>query len=204
MGARARKVDPRQITFDHLLLFAAELEHESASGRKTRRVTAHGETRSVYEWADVQGISPQTIYGRLERGYTSEAAIARFRPSRSSGTDADDIPPGEPCSLSWDLLEWAEDPWAWRVVAAHGAMDLATIGMYLGLSTQRVEELEKDVFAKMRLATELESVLGIQRAEQQMERLRGEPVEAFERAVRRARKLLQWEAEAASKQKRPT
>lgn len=202
MGARARKVDPRQITFDHLLLFAVESEHEAASGRKTRRVTAHGETRSVYEWADVQGISPQTIYGRLERGYTNEAAIARFRSSRSSGTAVEDIPPGEPCSLSWDLLDWDEDPWAWRVVAEHGPMDLATIGVYFGLSIQRSHELVSDIMAKVRLAAELESVLGIERAEPQMERLRGEPVEAFERAVRRARKMLQWEAEAAGRRVR--
>jgi hypothetical protein len=165
-------------------------------------ITAYGETKTVYSWAADQGICAQAIYRRLASGYSSEAAVSKFRPSRASGSASSEAQPGEPGSLSWDLLEWDEDPWAWRVVAEQGAMDLARIGQHFGLSIQRIEEIEKETFAKVRLAMRLEEILGIERASQWHSRLRGEPLEAFERAVKRAEKLVTWEADARAKQAR--
>lgn len=159
---------------------------------KARQITAFGETHSVYTWAEKQGMCAQAIYRRLESGYSNEAAVSKFRPSRKTGSAQSEAQPGEPGSLTWDTLAWEEDPWAQRVVAENGPMDLATIGVYFGLSIQRVEELEKVILAKVRHALELEDVLGPERAGEWHERLRGDHLEAYERAVKRAKKMVAW------------
>ena len=43
--------------------------------RCTKYITADGETLSVPEWAERLGIRIQSVYGRLERGWSEEDAV---------------------------------------------------------------------------------------------------------------------------------
>jgi hypothetical protein len=151
-------------------------------------VTARGETKTVYGWAHETGLCAQTIYKRLASGYAPESAVSPFRPSRKADAD---IPPGEPGSLSWDLLEWDEDPWAWRVVAMNGdGMLLGEVGEMFALSEQRIEEVEKVAWRKVKIGEELVELLGWPEAEPRLISLRGEALDLYERMLAGVRKLV--------------
>ena len=53
-------------------------------------ITAHGETKTAKEWADLAGITPHQVLTRLASGrYTSEEAIRKEpKPKPPSKTDA--------------------------------------------------------------------------------------------------------------------
>lgn len=48
---------------------------QSNNRRNNHRITAHGETLTITQWAARSGIHPCTIYRRLKRGLTEEDAI---------------------------------------------------------------------------------------------------------------------------------
>lgn len=175
---------------------AAPAAEEKGSRKAPLLITAFGETKTVYQWAAEQGISAQTIYGRLDAGYSHEAAVSTFRPSRGAAMSGADLAPGEPGALSWDLLEWEEDPWAWRVIDERGRMELEEIGELFALSKSRIEEIEKEAWVKVRCALELEEILGPERGRERWQGLRGKRVDEYLRAVERARKFTRWAREA--------
>lgn len=170
---------------------------------RVRRVTAHGETLTVYQWAARQNMCAQTIYKRLTSDYSPEAAVSPNRPSRRADPDA---PPGEPGSLSWDLLEWDEDPWAWRVIAQQPPLTerrrepmlLGEVGKYFALSEQRIEEVEKTAARKLEIAEELVELLGWRDAEPRLTSLRGEAVDLYERMLAGVRKFVEGRKQRAS------
>lgn len=158
-------------------------------------VTAYGQTMTVYQWAAKQGMCAQTIYKRLASGYSSEACVSPYRPSRRADPDA---APGEPGSLSWDLLEWEEDPWAWRVIARQPMASpgrregllLGEVGRFFALSEQRVEEVEKVAARKLVIGEEIEDLLGWREAEPILKSLRGEELRLYERMLEGVRRRV--------------
>lgn len=42
---------------------------------RERMLTAHGETRSVAEWARLKGLTYEALTGRLDRGWSPERAV---------------------------------------------------------------------------------------------------------------------------------
>lgn len=53
----------------------APLTAQSRNMRSNRRLTLNGVTRPLVEWAELRGIPPQTVAGRLRRGKSIEQAL---------------------------------------------------------------------------------------------------------------------------------
>lgn len=63
--------------------WATPLE-QARNTRTNRTVTIKGVTRCVAEWAQISGISPYTIYARLNRGLDGHAAVFGPKAQRTS------------------------------------------------------------------------------------------------------------------------
>lgn len=56
---------------------------------------------------------------------------------------------GHPGALSWELLPWEEDDWAWYAVEHQGPLDLVAIGELLGLDESTVGDIEESALSKL-------------------------------------------------------
>lgn len=53
------------------------MSRQHRNTRRTRMVTAFGETKSLADWADAKGIRQDTLARRLSRGLSAEEALSR-------------------------------------------------------------------------------------------------------------------------------
>jgi hypothetical protein len=61
---------------NHGAQHSLEASYTVASYRKSNRhLTIDGETKPLFEWAAVSGVSRQVIEGRLDRDWTAEDAV---------------------------------------------------------------------------------------------------------------------------------
>jgi hypothetical protein len=54
----------------------ATMQQQSENRRNSRFLTVNGETRCVAVWARRLGISPQSLYSRIDRGWSPEDAVS--------------------------------------------------------------------------------------------------------------------------------
>lgn len=107
---------------------------------RQRMITAYGETRSISEWSRVLGMSKSTIARRLLACATPEEAL--------SCEYEDELWPGA------NTLSWKDDVTAQLMLAHKGPMQLDFIGACLGVSKQRVSQIEQEALRKLRRAAE--------------------------------------------------
>lgn len=93
-------------------------------------------------------------------------------PPRGAGRRRN-IPAGHPKALSWDVLPWEEDDWAWYVVAHQGALTLDRIADLMGLDEKRVRQIEAKVIEKLRVGLEASLQHADRRVELTPEFIRG-------------------------------
>lgn len=115
-----------------------------------RSVTAFGETRTLRAWANEANISPSVLRRRLEH-LPAEVAIQLPAWARVNF----DAKPGAPSSWTWEILDYAQDPWAQSFVRRHpGGASLEEVGDALGLVRERVRQVEEIAMRKVRLGAE--------------------------------------------------
>lgn len=112
-----------------------------------RLIEAWGKRRTVLEWSVLSGQCDSGLRQRLKRGWPAEVAIS-LPPATRIDMDAE---PGGPMSWTWDVLSWREDPWAQAFVRAHPeGGSLEEVGMALGVTRERVRQLEESALMKLR------------------------------------------------------
>ena len=63
----------------------ATLQQQANNTRTNRLITYNGETHTLSQWADLKGISYDTLRNRLNRGWTVERALSTSPPPLSGG-----------------------------------------------------------------------------------------------------------------------
>lgn len=184
---RTRRVDPQQCAFDF-----AEQEPEQPRGIT---LTVDGITLPVIQWAVQIGVSTQTIYARIENGWTPRACISPWVPAPAARKSP--APAGHPGSLSWDAVEWSQDDRAWYAVACHpDGLDVHEVAELQGISTSQVSKLVQRAREKFALALSIAERVDTESLEVIVRYLRGQPVEAFRAAAARDDETLERWARA--------
>lgn len=108
------------------------------SGMKPKLIRAHGREQTYRQWAAELGVTEMAIRRRIADGMSADAAMVA---GRVGDLDKPEAWPGA------RDLPWDEDDRTWLLVEARGAMTLREIGEVMGLSRERVNQLE---FAALR------------------------------------------------------
>ncbi len=61
------------------------------------------------------------------------------------------IPAGLPKALSWDVLPWEYDDYAWYVTSVHAGLTSEQVAELIGISNTRVQQLEIEALEKLSL-----------------------------------------------------
>ena len=181
---RRRSVSLLQCAFD----FAAdELDVDASPAPHAERrltLTVRGMTLPVVQWAAHLGLSSQTIYARMDHGWTAEACVARFIPAPGARKSTE--PAGHPHALSWDVLEWSEDDRAWYAVAMHpDGLELQHVADLTGISTTQTNKLIQGAREKCEIVIMLGELLSRDDLDTVAAHLRGHPVEDYRAAAKR-------------------
>lgn len=113
-----------------------------------RLIRAFGEARTVHEWASLLGLSVYALRKRLRdfRHLPPEVALSIPFHDKQIDPHAD---PGKPQSWTWELLAYADDPWAQTFVQRHpGGATLEEVGEVFGLVRERVRQVEESAKRK--------------------------------------------------------
>lgn len=110
---------------------------------------AFGARRTVNEWASYLSIDHRSLVRRLNLLPWVDPAFVLAMPDGQHFDPS--LPGGAPKSWSWSSLPWERDPWAqgWVDAHAHGAT-LEEVGRALGLTRERVRQVEEVAFRKLR------------------------------------------------------
>jgi hypothetical protein len=109
--------------------------------------TAFGQELTLDQWAWESGLPRRTIEARLRVGLPMEVAVSLERFARIDPT----APLGGPGSWTWYALDFEDDKWAKAFVKLHpGGASLDAVGDALGMTRERVRQLEEQIFAKLR------------------------------------------------------
>jgi hypothetical protein len=97
------------------------------------------------------GQNYRTVLHRMANGQTLEQALTPQRKKLIS--ERPDAKPGEPGSVTWSDLPWAQDPYAQQFVRDHpGGAEMELVAKAMGFTRQRVEQIERSAYAKLREA----------------------------------------------------
>lgn len=149
MNAR-RHIDTRQLGFD----FEPANDVVSAVATLVRRpprmhiLRIDGEALTTSQASQRYGIPRQRLCARLREGWSHIDAVtvpAWVHHERVA------IPAGHPSSASWDRDPWDDDDYAWYVVAHHpDGLSLEQVAALMGVTDERVRQIEQEAFAKLR------------------------------------------------------
>jgi DnaJ-domain-containing protein 1 len=115
-------------------------------------LTALGVTQTMAQWADDLEIV-ESYVRHMARRHGRDGFEAFARRIIAKRQDAESIPAGHPGSLSWSKLAWEDDVHAQYAVECHPrGMTLDEIGELMGLTRQRVEQIEKEALRKVQRA----------------------------------------------------
>lgn len=115
----------------------------------TLPITIGGVTKTAREWARGRGVSARAIAERARRGVHETLLLSR---RRASPTFLEPAWPGA------NSTPYSEDRYAQALVQDMGGMTLTQVGVCLGLSRERVRQIEEIALRKVRLAIEAEGV----------------------------------------------
>lgn len=136
-----------------------ELAWSTMFGGGTRhrgKVEAFGEVLSIEAWSARTGIKAAVIRRRLKH-LAPEAALSLSDYAHYS-TDA---LPGGPKSWTWDGLSWERDPWAQQFVDEHpGGASLEEVGDAIGVTRERVRQIEEKAIRKLQRARAIQMLTG--------------------------------------------
>lgn len=107
-----------------------------------------GEVRSLRQWASLLRVP----YGRLLRLHAiGVPVVLTARMKRQAHVSTGE--PGAPGSWTWHALDYEDDVWAQDFVRKHprGA-SLEAVADALGMTRERVSQLQDEIFAKLRAA----------------------------------------------------
>jgi hypothetical protein len=114
---------------------------------EARDITAYGRTQSISAWQREFGLHRGAIESRLKAGHSPEDAV-----SRGHISEAKELWPGA------NDLPFEADVIAQKLVNWHGPFTLETIGECLGITRERVRQVEARAFRKFREACALEGI----------------------------------------------
>lgn len=142
----------------------------------TSLVEAFGETRTVEGWARHLGDGVESLRRRLNAFAMLPPELALSLPK---GIRIRDVPLGAPKSWTWDVLPWESDRWAQRWVAAHpGGATLAEVGEAIGVTRERVRQLEENGLRKFERAARKQG-LSVQAMFEALRELRDQRVQVL-------------------------
>lgn len=127
---------------------------------KDQPITAWGSTRTLREWAEYLGVSPAGIRSRIyKKGMTPHEAVTKPWAAHAGKRKRGARPSAEP--ILPDLhVPWEESDWSWYVVAHHpNGLTLDEIGQLMGITRERVRQIEQKAFGKLLRNKEAREVL---------------------------------------------
>ena len=108
-----------------------------------KRIQAFGEEHTVSEWSQITGIKAASINARLAEGVDPEDAV-----SRDHVTQARELWPGA------NDLPWEADGVAQGLLEQYGPFTLEEVGVFLGVSRERIRQIEEIALRKLKGALE--------------------------------------------------
>ncbi len=145
--ALRRHIDARQLGF----VFELQSDNDVAPVAKRSRIRTlyiDGEALTTAQAAQRFGVRRQRLCERLRAGWSDIDAVtvpAWVHHARVA------VPAGHPTSASWDRDPWDEDDHAWYVVAHHpDGLSLEQVAALMGVTDERVRQIEQEAFAKIR------------------------------------------------------
>lgn len=145
----------------------------------------HGKT--LRAWSEESGVPYNTLCRRVHRGIPLDVAL-KGRVNLSRMSEAQSV--GGIGSLTWQTLPWEQDQAAQRLVREYPAgLVLSSVGAAMGLTKERVRQLEFYALRKLRIGMRIEELLGPNGAEVMLRGLRGAPLSAFQSALVRAERM---------------
>lgn len=108
----------------------------------TRLITAHGRTQTINDWANELDVEANTLRTRLCAGLTPDEAMTSGRYNGNEWAFAE----------AWEGardLPWAEDQRAQAEVHERGGMSIREVAQRLGMSSSRVDQIEKQACRKL-------------------------------------------------------
>jgi hypothetical protein len=151
-----RSSDERQLGFDFashpandvLGLAKAAVPDPCPKTPRLRILTIDGERITTSQASQRYGIPRQRLNARLRQGWSDVDAVtvpAWVHHARVS------VQAGHPSSASWDRDPWSDDDHAWYVVACHpDGLSLEQVAALMGVTDERVRQIEQEAFAKIR------------------------------------------------------
>ena len=130
-------------------------------GPAPKRYYGRGRCLSLKEWRDEIGTSYDTMHSYLIR-YGDDFGITRLMEHREAQrATRDAVPDGHPNSKSWEDLKWEDDAVAQYVVEMHpDGLTLEEIGELMGLTSERVRQIEESALRKLNRQREARQWLG--------------------------------------------
>lgn len=148
---------------------------------QVRLITHGSKTMPLRAWAAKLGVCHETLRARINRSGV-EAAMRMSVPRRrqyKTARPADEIEQEKRRRKAYERKRADGD-------------DLAVCGDALGISKERVRQVELIALARLRIAHELVDLIGVDLAEELLTAMRGLNVTEWERQLSRFRAIAQW------------
>jgi hypothetical protein len=191
MRRRRRRAHPSQLSLDFEAL---------APSSHGITLTVRGITLPVIQWAVQLGVSTQTIYARIDHGWSPDACVSRFLPSPAARKSR--APHGCPTALAWDTLEYKDDDRAWYVTAVHpDGLEVQQVAELQGVSPSQVNKIVHRVREKVRCMLSVAERVDDGQLDVICLHLRGRSVEEYRKAAARSERALRQWAKALREQR---
>ena len=116
-------------------------------------LTIGGRTQTIVEWAEETGLQYETIRMRVRKGWDEADILSPLGTVRHVNNEPRWRPGGGvPMWPEVNSVPYENDPIARYMVAEHGPFTTMEIAAFMGTSRSRIDQIERQALAKLKLA----------------------------------------------------